>query len=247
MNRLMFAYKKELTKLLHRKKYVVLTILGAMASVIRYGGSLLIARISGGIASLPAKMSLEMLPFAVEILAPVVILFAVCDLFAAEFSDDTMKLCLLQAVTRFKLLTAKAAAALTTGAASLFAMLLVNLIIQLTAGIGFAGFGSALAAYTIDIIPLVGIVFLGITVNLLVSAPAGAAVVSLTVYAVTKYLGLYTAAANAFLFTAGAKLHLILLGHTLPPGALLCKLGILLGSILILYSVSYIIFDRKNI
>lgn len=247
MNRFMFAYKKELTKLMHRKKYIVLTILGAMVSIFRYGGSLLIARMSGGIASLPAKLSLAMLPFAVEILAPIVILFAVCDLFAAELSDDTMKTCLLQPLTRFRLLTAKAAAALTSGAAALMAMLVVNLIIQLIAGIGFTGFGSALAAYLIDIIPLVGIVFLGTTVNLLVSAPAGAAVVSLAVYAVMKYLGLYTAAANAFLFTAGAKLHLILLGHTLPPAALLCKLGILLGSILILYSISYIIFDRKNI
>ena len=143
--------------------------------------------------------------------------------------------------------TVKALAALTAGAVSLFVMFVVNLIIQIVAGNGFSGIGAAFTAYLIDIVPLVGIVFLGITVNLLVGAPAGAAVCSIAVYTVMKYLGLYTAAANTLLFTAAAKLHQMLLGNTLPFGALMCRLGILFGSILILYSVSYIIFDKKNI
>ena len=126
-------------------------------------------------------------------------------------------------------------------------MFVVNLIIQIIAGNGFSGIGTAFLSYLIDIVPLVGIVFLGITVNLLIGAPAGAAVCSLVIYAAMKYLGLYTAAANTLLFTAAAKLHQMLLGHTLPFSALMYRMGILFGSILILYSVSYIIFDKKNI
>ncbi|MBQ3427695.1 MAG: ABC transporter permease [Clostridia bacterium] len=247
MSRFTFAYKKECFKLLHRKKYIVLVILGILVSIVRYGGTALLARLSEDTIKLTSRLSLEMLPFAVEILAPTVILFAVCDLFATELSNDTMKVSLLQPVSRFKLLTAKAAAALTAGAASLIVMFVVNLIIQIVAGNGFSGMGAAFAAYLIDIVPLVGIVFLGITVNLLIGAPAGAAICSIAVYAAMKYLGLYTSAANTLLFTAAAKLHQMLLGHTLPFGALMCRLGILFGSILILYSVSYIIFDKKNI
>lgn len=247
MSRFMFAYKKECFKLLHRKKYIVLVILGALVSIVRYGGTALVTRLSEDSIKLTSRLSLEMLPFAVEILAPTVILFAVCDLFATELAADTMKVSLLQPVSRFKLLTAKAAAALTAGTVSLFVMFFVNLIIQIVAGNGFSGIGAAFAAYLIDIVPLVGIVFLGITVNLLIGAPAGAAICSIAVYAAMKYLGLYTAAANTLLFTAAAKLHQMLLGHILPFGALMCRLGILFGSILILYSVSYIIFDKKNI
>ena len=247
MSRFMFAYKKECFKLLRRKKYIVLVILGALVSIVRYGGMAFLTHVSDNSLKIPSRMSLEMLPLAVEVLAPIVILFAVCDLFASELTGDTMKVCLLQPVSRFKLLTAKALAALSAGAVSLLVMFIVNLIIQIIAGNGFSGIGAAFAAYLIDIVPLVGIVFLGITVNLLIGAPAGAAVCSLAVYAAMKYLGLYTAAANTLLFTAAAKLHQMLLGHTLPFGALMCRLGILFGSILILYSVSYIIFDKKNI
>lgn len=247
MSRFMFAYKKECFKLLHRKKYIVLVILGALVSIVRYGGTALFARLSEDSLKLTSRLSLEMLPFAVEILAPIVILFAVCDLFASELAGDTMKVCLLQPVSRFRLLSAKALAALSAGAASLLVMFIVNLIIQVIAGNGFSGIVTAFLAYLIDIVPLVGIVFLGITVNLLVSAPAGAAVCSLAVYALMKYLGLYTATANTLLFTAAAKLHQMLLGHVLPFGALMCRLGILFGSILILYSISYIILDKKNI
>ena len=247
MTRFMFAYKKELKKLLHRKKYIVLVILGVIASLIRFGGTALFSRMTDGSVRLASKLSLEMLPFAVEVLAPLVILFAVCDLFASELSHDTMKVCLLQPASRFKLLTAKALAALTFGAAAMGVLLIANLIMQLISGSGFYGFGTALLAYIIDIIPLCGIVFLGIIINLLVRSAAGSAVLSLAVYALMKYLGIYTASAGAFLFTAGAKLHLLLLGHTLPLGALMCKLGILFGSILILYSLSYIIFEKKSV
>ncbi len=242
-----FAMQKELLKLVCRKKYAILTVIGILVSVIRCGGAALITRLSQGAVSVKTNLPLEMLPFAVEILVPIIILIAASELFCNEYSNDTMKACLIQPLDRFKVLSAKAAAIVILGAASLLVMYIANTVIHLVSGGTFANAGYAFAAYVIDIIPLIGIAFLGILVNVCLNGPTAATLLSLAVYAAMKYIGLYVSGTQSFLFTAGAKLHIMLLGKTLPFNILLSKIGILAGSILILYSLSYIIFDRKNI
>lgn len=246
MSTLKFAYEKELFKLLHRKKYYVFTIIGILISVIRFGGAVLLARLSKGTLNIRSSIAMEMLPVAVEIIVPIILFIAVSDLFTHEFSADTMKSCLIQPITRFKLLSVKAAAALTIGVGSLIAMYIVNIVIQSLNGASIANASVILLAYIIDIIPLIGIVFLGIIINVLLKSPASATLLSLAVYAVMKYAGLYVSGADAFLFTSIAKLHALMIGTPLPFGVMICKLGILFGSIMILYSVSYIIFEKRN-
>ena len=247
MNTFLFALKKELYKLTHKKKYIVFILIGAAVSLIRWGGSALITRLTDGYVTMKTNMTLEMLPFAVEILIPIIMFIAAADLFTHEYSADTLKMCLLQPITRFKLLTAKAAAVVITGAASLLIMYIVNMIIQLLSGGSIAQAPVTLAAYIIDILPLIGVAFLGILINVCLKGSASSMLLCLAVYAVMKYMGLYVAGSESFLFTASAKLHVMILGQALPMHILMYKMGILFGSILILYPVSYIIFDKKNV
>lgn len=247
MSNFMFALQKELAKLLQKKKYIVLLIMGTLFTAVRWGGSALVTRLSGGIVSIKANIIMEMLPFVFEVLAPIIIIIAVSDLFTHEYSKDTLKACLLQPVTRFKLLTAKAAAVILLAAGSVILMYIVNLIIQVLSGGSTAQAPITFLAYLIDILPLVGIVFLGIFINTILKGATSATLLTLGVYALMKYAGLYVSGSAAYLFTATAKLHLLLLGQTMPLRILLEKFGILFGSILILYSLSYIIFDRKSV
>ena len=71
MSNFIFALRKELFKLIHKRKYIVLTIIGVLISLGRWGGSALIAKLSNGYVNIKANIGLEMLPFAVEILIPV--------------------------------------------------------------------------------------------------------------------------------------------------------------------------------
>lgn len=247
MKRFTFALHKELIKLTQHKKYIVLTVLGILVSIIRRGGTALITRMSGGTVSLKSNLPLEMLPFAVEFLVPIIIFIAAADLFTHERSEDTLKAALLQPASRFKVLSAKTAAIVIMGASSLMALYLANTVIHLLSGGTVGNAFAALAAYLIDIIPLIGIAFLGVLINVCLKGSTSATLLSLAVYAIMKYMGLFVSGAGSFLFTASAKLHIMLLGKTLPFTVLMNKMGILLGSILILYSLSYIIFDKKNI
>ncbi len=247
MTRFMFAVQKELKKLLYKKKYIVMLVLGVLTSLIRWGGSALIVRFTDGVVVTKTNMILEMLPFAVEVLIPVIMFMAASDLFTHEYSSDTLKASLLQPVSRFRLLSAKALAILIHGSLALFIMYIANTLIQIISGGSLSGAFVAFAAYLIDVIPLIGIVFLGVFINTALKSPTTATLLSIAVYALMKYMGLYIAGSESFLFTASAKLHIMLLGSTLPFHVLMYKFGILLGSILILYSISYIMFDKKSI
>ena len=240
-----FALEKDLFKLLHRKKYFVLIIFGALFSILRWGGTALISRLSEGNVTLKANIALEMLPFAVEILVPVIMFMAISDLFTHEYSSDTMKICLIQPLNRFGLLCAKTTASIILGSIALVVMFIVNSIIQGVSGGSLSRIAVTFTAYLIDIIPLIGIACLGVLINVCLKSPVSATLLSIAIYALMKYAGLYIAGSEAFLFTALAKLHIMFLGQTLPFYVIMSKLGILFGSILILYSSSYIIFEKR--
>ena len=245
MKNFTFALEKELFKLLHRKKYFVLIIFGALFSIMRYGGQLLISRLSEGNVSLKTNIALEMLPFAVEILVPIIIFIAISDLFTHEYSSDTMKICLTQPLSRFGILSAKTVAALLLGSIALIVMFIVNSIIQIVSGATLSRIAITFAAYVIDIIPLIGIACMGVLINVCLKSPVSATLLSIALYALMKYAGLYVSGSEAFLFTSLAKLHIMFLGQALPFHVIMSKLGILFGSILILYSSSYIIFEKR--
>ena len=83
-------------------------LIGVAVSFIRWGGSALITRITEGHIVVKTNMTLEMLPFAVEILIPIIMFAAAAgSFFTHEYSADTLKMCLMQPVTRFKLLSRK--------------------------------------------------------------------------------------------------------------------------------------------
>lgn len=247
MTGFLFTLRNEFYKLRHRKKYIVLLVLGAAVCMMRWGGSALVNRFSGGTVTVKSNMLMELLPFMVEILIPLILLMAVTDLFSSEYSADTLKACLLKPVSRFKLLAAKGAAAFLLGTGALLVMYGVCLVVQGISGGSLAQWAPTLAAYAIDLIPLAGVALLGILVNVSVKSPTLAMLLSLAIYAIMKYMGYYIAGSESFLFTSYAKWHSLFLGTALPLNVILYKIGIVVGSILILFSVSYIIFDKKDI
>ena len=115
MRALLVSTKSEWRKLLMKKKYIVITVLGALLCVLRIGGGLLIGKLSGGELTVRSNLIIEMLPFVTDILVPLIVFMAITDLFSCEIQDDTMKAALLRPATRFKVMTSKSLAAFLTG------------------------------------------------------------------------------------------------------------------------------------
>lgn len=246
MRALLLNTKNEFAKLLTRKKYIVITILGALICILRLGGSALIAKLSDGAVVIKSNLTMEMVGFVMDILVPLIIFMAVCDLFSGEAQDDTFKASLMRPLTRFKVMMSKSLAAFFLGCASVLVMLVICLIIQIISGISPSSISQTLAAYFIDMIPILSVVSMAVLINMLSKSPTLAMLLCIVVYIFFKYLNFYVSPLGQMIFTAYSQWHKIWIGSSLPLTALLSKIGILFGSVLILYTSSYIIFDRKD-
>lgn len=248
MKALILNTGSELKKLLMKKKYLVLTVLGAIICILRIGGNVLVSKITGGEVVIKSNLIMEMVGFVFDILVPLIIFMAVTDLFASEVQEDSMKASLLRPLTRFKVMTSKSLAVLVLGCMVTLAMFVISLIVQIVSGNSLRSVPITFAAYLINMIPLIAIVSMAllININMISKSPTLAMLLCIVVYVFFKYLNYYITPVGQMVFTAYSQWHKIWIGNVLPFTALISKIGILFGSILILYTLSYIIFDSKD-
>ena len=241
MKALILNTGSELKKLLMKKKYLVLTVLGAIICILRIGGNVLVSKITGGEVVIKSNLIMEMVGFVFDI-----IFMAVTDLFASEVQEDSMKASLLRPLTRFKVMTSKSLAVFVLGCMVTLAMLVISLIVQIVSGNSLRSVPITFAAYLINMIPLIAIVSMALLINMISKSPTLAMLLCIVVYVFFKYLNYYITPVGQMVFTAYSQWHKIWIGNVLPFTALISKIGILFGSILILYTLSYIIFDSKD-
>ncbi len=246
MKKLILSTGGELSKLLARKKYIVLTILGVLVCFLRFGASLLIAAVSGGEIAVKSNYPAAMLGFTADILVPLMVFMAVTDLFSSEMQDDSFKASLMRPLSRFKVMTSKALAAFALGAAVMLSMFAACLVMQLISGGGMSGTATNLAIYLTDIVPIFALVSMALFINMIAKSPTLSMLLCIAAYIFFKYLNIYISPYGQMIFTAYSQWHKIWIGAQLPLGALLPRVGIWLGSVLILYAASYIIFERKD-
>lgn len=239
--------KSEFFKLISKKKYIVLLVLSAAVCFLRFGGSVLVERVSGGVINIKSNMMLELLPLLAEIIVPLVLFMSVTDLFASEIQDDSLKAILIRPISRFKVMTSKIFAAFLMGILYFGVIFIVCAFIQILSGNSFLPvlLPSALA-YLIDLIPLFGIVLMGTLINMLVSSPTLAMLLSIGIYALMKYANIFIAPFGQTLFTAYLGWHKLWIGTILPIHALISNILVVFATMLIFYALSYILFDRKE-
>lgn len=246
MRALMLNTKSEFLKLANKKKYLVITILSALICLLRLGGAILIAKVSGGQMVIKGNLIFSMLRFVTDILVPLAVFMAVTDLFASEIQEDTFKASLMCPLTRFKVMISKCAAVWLLSCAVMLVMFTACFIMQLISGNGLSDTGHILLSYIIDMIPVIAMIGMALLINMISKSPTLAMLLCVVVYIFFKYLNLYVSPVGQMIFTAYLQWHKIWIGSALPIGALASKLGILFGSVLILYTASYIILDRKD-
>ena len=118
---------------------------------------------------------------------------------------------------------------------------------QLITGGSFRFAGVSLGAYIVDMVPAVNVILFAVLINLLTEKPSLTMLLCIALYAVLKYFSLYSGKAAPLLFTSYLRWHNIVMGAALPVGALLARIGIIFGTMLIFGAISVIMIDRKNL
>lgn len=248
MNMLIANTKNEFYKLVTKKKYIVLAVISAAICFMRYGGKALLEKLSGGNLILRSNVIMEMLPMVAEIIVPLVVFMCVTDLFCSEMQEDCIKAVLMRPISRLKVMTSKILASYFMGIAYFAVIFLVCVIVQIITGGKLASvIITSAASYLIDIIPMFSLVLMGTLINMIAAGPTLAMLLCIAVYAVFKYMNYFISPFGQLIFTNYLGWHKLWIGKTIPIYALSMNILIILGTMLIFYTLSYILFDRKEI
>ncbi len=251
MKRFFAAFVNEFEKLLSRKKYIVLLVISALFCIGRVGINLLVDRLSHGYLTIQlSSLAVEMLSFYAEILVPLVVFMAATDLLASEFQDLTIKASLMRPISRQKVLLSKISASFFMGVIYYIAIFVICIVLELIfgssarVGINFLGM---LGAYLVDLVPLFVLTLMAALINMFAKGGASSMFLCIIVYALMKYCNYFlSGSVGSVLFTSYMQWHNIWIGRTLPFGAMISKIGIVLGTGLIFYSAALILFDKKE-
>lgn len=244
------SFKNELEKLFSRRKYLVFLILDAISCLLLAVAQVVAEIVADGAMDTSVlfdDMLVNGMSPYLAVFIPLMALLAAADLFSGEFHDLSIRVVLLRPVERWQIYCAKITAIFSLCVAFVFSHLIFLLAVKLIFSHTAGGAGYAVAAYLLDLIPMAVLVLLFAFLHQLVKSSGSAVAISVICYVGLVIIGKYVSFAGGLVFTEYLVWHGIWLGATLPIGVLLPKIGILLGSAIVLYCAGYYLFERKEI
>lgn len=244
------SLKNELEKLIARKKYIVFLILDAAGCLFFALMQMLTQLVAGSDIDMSGLFD-EILISAIGpyllFFIPLMALLAAGDLFSGEYHDLSIRAMLLRPVERWQLFCAKTIAVFLLCTVFIFAHLFFLFLVKLIFAHTAAGILYAFGAYLLDLIPTAVLVLFFVCIHQFVKSSGSAVALSVVSYLVLVCVGRYVTFAGGLVFTEYLNWHSIWLGAIPPLLVVLPKVGIVLGSAIVLYCGGYYLFERKEI
>lgn len=250
MTQFMANWHNEVFKLRKRKKYLVFLILGCLVCVASALRLVVVNYITGGGISREVVLGglvTSNLPFFLLVFLPLMAIMASCDLFVSEYADRTIRFSLMRPIGQGKLFFSKAAAVFLLCAVDLAVLYLVTAGTQVVLGGGAKGLGSSLGACLLDLIPMAVLILFFCLLNQLGRGASLSVLLCVVLYLLFLALGTYLPAVGGLLFTGYLRWHNLWIGVTLPLGAMLSRIGLLVGYGLVFGCAGYLLFARKEV
>lgn len=230
-----------------RRKYIVFLIIEAVVCAIAVLIKSAVGKATDGVFTLSSvNASLTVMSLFLQILLPIVVMMAVCDLFATEYQDGTIKATLIRPVSRFKIYISKIFACLTVAAANIVVVVTFSNLLEAFVTGGVHGVGYAFAAYLIDIVPLFVVLLMAVLINQIGKSSTLAMFLCIIVYMVLWAVGVFIPHMSGLLFTGYMEWHKLWIGVIQPLSSILSKTGLLVGYGLIFFSAGYYLFLNRE-
>jgi len=244
------TYINELDKMYRKKKVVVLVLLTLLAIAI---GQLTVSgvRFQFGIrASGSAQFPVLVLSVLINTLLPLFTVLMGIDVFSGEFSNNTMKISLLRPVSRLNLFTAKVAA---IGSFILASLILVMVFSTLTGIIfnsserTFMFIGKIFIAYVASSLPILVFTLLIIVLSNIFKSGTSVFFLSILLFLGLKVLSIIYPQFSNLLILPSFNWYNLFLAQNIDIIKILNKFFIMAGYGMILFTVGYYLFDKKDV
>lgn len=243
-------YKNEMRKLRARKKYYVFLVLEILVCVVWGLISMLVSKVSGGVINpgfLLSGLNMTTLGFFIQIYIPLIIFMAACDVFTNELHDGTIRAVFMRPISRAKQYFSKVAAIMTVATIYLVVLFILTTLMQAVGARNLEGAIAAFASYFLDLIPMLVLVLFASMLNQFTNSTSLSVVLCIIMYIGLYAFGIFVSQAGSLLFTGLLMWHNLWVGIMLPFGAMISKLGLLLGYGMVFGCIGYYLFERREV
>ena len=241
------VFINELEKLIKRKKFISAAIISFISIII---GQLIVVAVkhfSGiNVAGASVFPTFVLSVFSYTII-PLFGIFVAVDLFAGEFSSNTMKLTLSRPVSRFKIFTAKIASLAVFIASHLIFVMLVSMLSSLiVSGLKF-NFLTVLMAYTANFFPIFVFILLSALLSNILKGATSVFMLSIFAYLVLLALGIVFSSLSSLFIVPLFGWFTMFIGGFINIWKILRTFVIILSMGAILFSAGYFIFEKRSV
>lgn len=241
------AYINEIYKISKKKKLMVASIFSFIAvvaaAIIVYSLNHLAGiRVTGS-----SEFSILVLSVLSYTLIPLFTAFVCIDMFSGEFTEQTIKLTLTRPVSRVKVFLAKILAVASFIMADLLFIMILSVISSfLINGTSFSIL-KILLSYILEFIPLFVFSLVVILMCHITKGTTSAFMISVLVFLLFHGLGILFPYYKSFLFTSTFDWYKLFLGSYINVYKITRSFLILCGYSIMLFSLGYYLFDKKDI
>ncbi|GIM28870.1 ABC transporter permease [Clostridium polyendosporum] len=243
------ALINEVEKLYKKKKALVAVIISLAFIVIGQFGVIGVRSSFGlrGVGSM--EFPILILSLLVKTILPLFTALITIDSFSAEFSQNTMKIALTRPVTRLKFFAAKLTAILIF----ILANLLFSMIFSIIGGLlldsnsfTLQGFFRILICYLVTLLPMMVFAMIIVFLINIIKSGVGVFFVSILLFIVFKGLEIIFSRYSGIFFTSMMSWYNLWIISTFPFWKIVRQFMMMCSYSIILFTISYYLFDKKE-
>ena len=251
MSSFLASYRNEWDKLMRRRKYIVFLVIGLVICLIWAALGQLISNLAmqqGGLTLTLAPTPMGALPIFLHVIIPFLMFMGVTDLLTVEGADSTMRAMICRPVERWKLYISKILTVVTYAAVYLICVFVVSVALNQIFGkaLGAAEVMTALASYTLTLVPLAIVASFAALVALLGRSGTLTMFLLLFSYLLLSVLPVFFPVLNEMLFTSYLSWYRLWIGAIPGAAKLIHMLFIVLGYGVVFITAGSLIFEKKD-
>jgi ABC-2 type transport system permease protein len=243
------ALINELEKLSKKKKGIVAVVLSVILIVA--GQFMLIALRKGfglrGAGS--GEFPILVLSIVMNSLLPLFTALVAIDSFSGEFSQNTMKISLTRPVTRLKFFTAKLSAVMIFVLANLLMVMVLSIVVGIIFNTNSFNMISVLRiviSYIVSALPMLVLALIIITLTNVLRSGISVFFLSILIFISFKALEIVFSRYSGLFFTSMMDWYNLWLMDTLPLSKIFREFLLMCSYVIILFTGSYYLFDKKD-
>lgn len=239
----------ELEKLSKKKKGIVAVILSL---IIIIAGQFMLVGLRKGFGLRGAgsgEFPILVLSVVVNSILPLFTALVAIDTFSGEFSQNTMKISLTRPVTRLKFFTAKLSAVMIFVLVNLLLVMVLSTIVGIlfnTNSFTLQSMLRIIVSYLVTTMPMLVLALVIITLANVFRSGISVFFVSILIFIAFKAFGIVFSRYSGLFFTSMLDWYNLWLMNTLPLSKIFREFFLMCSYVIILFTGSYYLFDKKD-